>query len=178
MVSIDPASAAIGSLQLLHALRQAPPIDRRGKGASVHYLGQVRIMTPYYAQPLRGSWYFPHALRSADKMPLVADRLLGALLAVRACGGPKVRAAAEQLVARVIELWELGTPPKRKDQQRQEDRLQQLLSEFGVAHRDFSLRRDLGYDRKLREHWWQFRRPRTAPEWPGGWPVEVNRRSR
>lgn len=85
-IGIDPAAATIAGAQLLHALSRAPPIDRRGRGvpadvrlrayvemqratwSAVNYLGQVRVMTPYYAQPIKGSWYFPHALRTANKM--------------------------------------------------------------------------------------------------------------
>jgi hypothetical protein len=98
---------------------------------------------------------------------------LAALAQVRLVGNPEPRAAAEETAALIGELAErLNMGGSRRERARQEERLGQVQRALGETHKKFILatRRDLGYARPLRTRWWQWRRPRSEEEWPGGWP--------
>ena len=128
---------------------------------------------PIYSGPT-GLFYQPHLMRTVDELRAALARVLGALLEVRMVGSDEVRAASEQLAARIDGLVAaLPRGKNKREQRRQQNAFTQAANDLGMALRDLTpiIRRDLGYDRKLRRRWWQLWRPRSAPAFPGGWPV-------
>lgn len=128
---------------------------------------------PIYSGPT-GLFYQPHLMRTIDELRGALSRVLGALLEVRMVGSDDVRAASEQLAARLDGLMAaLPRSKNRRERRGQHEAFTRAANDLGIALRDFTpiIRRDLGYDRKLRRWWWQLWRPRSAPAFPGGWPV-------
>ncbi|MFI5590139.1 hypothetical protein ACIA5G_34190 [Amycolatopsis sp. NPDC051758] len=98
---------------------------------------------------------------------------LAALSEIRLVGNPEPRAAAEEISAILGQLFAvLPTSKKAPERATQIEHTRQWMLKLGEAQKDFVqvARRDLGYAKKLRTRWWQFRRPRAVEEWPGGWP--------
>ncbi|SRR6266536_4101150 len=190
-IGVDQVRTTAGLVQVLLQLRkQVPPPGWQRRPASLEkraavyasfqrsasdamvVLGKTASLDPMY----RGwaNWRFlPHALRTGDELVSTLKQLLGALIEIRMHGNTEPRAGAERMVARITDLAEALPGGSRSERTRRLKEFERIQVELGVMHRDFTItvRRDLGYDHKLREHWWQRWRPRREPEWPGGWPV-------
>ncbi|WP_326951293.1 hypothetical protein OG439_22435 [Amycolatopsis sp. NBC_01307] len=110
--------------------------------------------------------------QSADARKSMSS-FLAALSELRLVGNPEPRAAAEEITAILGELFTvLPTSKKPAERELQIEVTAQWMLRLGEAQKEFVLaaRRDLGFAKKLRRHWWELWRPRTVEGWPGGWP--------